>query len=72
MTRLLASVKAKELKLGTSKRIQGLLTGIIDEEPVQDNALNYDIVKMAKSIKIYNPSKKEFLFGLSQLNYKAV
>lgn len=70
--RLLEAVNSKELELGTRKRIQGLLKGIIDEKPVADNALCYDMVKMAKSIRIHNPSKKEFLFGLSQLGYTAV
>lgn len=61
----------EEVKLGTAKRIQGIITGIIDESPVQDNPLAYDITFITSSLKHGNLSKKEFLYGLSQHGYKA-
>ena len=60
------------MKLGTSKRIQGILTGIIDEEPLQHIPLNYDLDFICSSIKSSNPGKGGFTYALSQLGYKAV
>jgi len=66
-------VKAqKEVKLGTAKRIQGILTGVIDEEPLQGIPLNYDLNFICSSLKHHNPSKKEFVRALDQYGYQAV
>ena len=61
-----------EVKLVTSKRIMGFLTGIIDEEPVQENPLNYDFNFLCSSLKSPNPRKSEFVFALRQLGFNAV
>lgn len=70
--RLLTRVRDNMSSFGTSKRIVALLTGIIDEEPVQDYPLNYDLSYISASLKVQNPSKKEFMYAMNQLGYKAV
>ena len=63
--RLMAVVKEKkEVKLGTSKRIQAILTGIIDEEPVQDYPLNYDLNFICSTLKSHNPEKRCFQYAI--------
>lgn len=57
---------------GTTKRIQAILTGIIDEEPLQDEPLNYDINFICSSLRSANPSKQEFVYALTQQGYKTV
>ena len=42
----------KEVKLGTSQRIQGILTGIVDEYPLENIPLNYDLSYIASSLKV--------------------
>jgi len=60
------------VKLGTSKRIQAILTGIIDEEPLQHIPLNYDLDFICSSVKSPNPGKSQFAYAMSQLGYKCV
>ena len=60
------------MELGTSQRIQGLLKGILDEIPVQDQPLNYDYNYICSTLKMHNPDKREFIFAMSQLGYNAV
>ena len=64
--------KTKEVNLGTSKRILGILTGILDEEPLEHVPLNYDLNFIASSLRVHNPSKQQFLYALSQYGYSAV
>lgn len=66
------SVREKDVTLGTKQRIQAILTGIIDEEPLQHIPLNYDINFISSSLRMQNPSKKEFMYAMNQLGYKAV
>ena len=61
-----------KLKLGTHQRIKAILTGVIDEIPLQDQPLNYDYNFMCSSLKMHNPDKREFIYALNQLGYKAV
>lgn len=49
--------ETKEVKLGTSKRILGILTGILDEQPLEHIPLNYDLNFIASSLRVQNPSK---------------
>ena len=60
------------MSLKTSKRIQGIMTGIIDEQPVQDYPLAFDVAYVASSLKHITIPKSEFVYGLSQYGYKAV
>ena len=70
--RLLKVVRAQqEVKLKTSKRIQAILTGIIDEEPLEHIPLNIDLDFLCSSIKCVNPGKSEFIYAMNQLGYKA-
>ena len=71
--RLIKVVRAQEeVKLGTSKRILAILTGIIDEEPLQTYPLNYDVDFICSSLKASNPGKKAFMCAITKLGYKAV
>ena len=71
--RLMKTVEEqKEVKLGTKKRIMGILTGVVDEEPLQHVPLNYDLSMMASNLRVHNPSKAQFLYAMSQLGHKAV
>lgn len=73
--RVMENVRAQpndEFKLGTTKRIQAILTGIIDEDPLKDYPLNYDVNYIASSLRCINPSKKEFVFAVNELGYRAI
>ena len=59
----------KEVEFGTKKRITAILTGIIDEEPLQDMPLNYDVNFVCSSLRSQNPSKMEFMYAMNQLGY---
>ena len=63
---------SSDMKLGTTKRIQAILTGIIDEEPLQDFPLNYDVEYLCANLKAVNPGKGPFMYAMNQLGYKAV
>ena len=62
----------KEVKLGTSKRIQGILTGIVDEQPLEHIPLNYDFNYLCSNLKTPNPDKRAFVYAMRQLGYNAV
>jgi tRNA (guanine26-N2/guanine27-N2)-dimethyltransferase len=62
----------KEVKTKTAKRITAILTGIIDEEPLQDQPLSFDLNFIASSLKSMNPGKAQFMYAMNQLGYKAV
>lgn len=71
--RLMKTVREqKEVTLGTKQRIQAILTGIIDEKAVEDVPLNYDINYICSSLRMQNPNKKEFIYAMNQIGYKAV
>ena len=59
-------------KMGTTKRIQAILTGIIDEEPLSHIPLNYDIAFICSSIKSHNPEKRNLIYAFQKLGYKCI
>mmetsp|Transcript_38634 Transcript_38634/g.58798 ORF Transcript_38634/g.58798 Transcript_38634/m.58798 type:complete len:106 (+) Transcript_38634:1218-1535(+) len=61
-----------KMDLGTKQRIKAILTGVLDEIPVQHIPLNYDFNGLCSSLKMPNPDKREFIYGLQQLGHKAV
>jgi tRNA G26 N,N-dimethylase Trm1 len=61
-----------ETKVGTTKRIMAVLTGIIDEEPLQHVPLNYDIAYICSSIKSHNPEKRNMVYAFHKLGYKVI
>jgi hypothetical protein len=40
-----------DVKMGTTRRIQAILTGIIDEEPLEHIPLSFDIAFISSSLK---------------------
>lgn len=48
------------------------MTGIIDESPLEDYPLAFDITYLASSLRHITIPKREFVYGLSQYGYKAV
>jgi tRNA G26 N,N-dimethylase Trm1 len=58
--------------LGTTKRIQSLLTGIIDERPLQNIPLSFDIAFICSSIKSYVPDKRDFVYAMKKLGYNVI
>lgn len=57
--------------LKTSDRIKLTLQNIIDEEPLQDQPLNYRIGSLCKDISASVPHKSTFLYSLNQYGYRA-
>lgn len=71
--RVLKTVKEqKEVKLGTSPRIKALMTGIIDEQPLEHIPLSFNYNSVCSSIKTANPEKSRFVYALNKLGYKAI
>ena len=71
--RVLKTVKEqKEVKLGTSPRIKALMTGIIDEQPLEHIPLSFNYNSVCSSIKGANPEKKHFVYAVNKLGYKAI
>mgnify|MGYP000940867795 CR=1 FL=1 len=60
------------MKLGTTKRIQSILTGIIDEFPLQNVPLNFDTAFICSSIKSHVPDKRNFVYAMKKLGYNAI
>jgi len=61
-----------KINLGTKQRILAILTGVVDEDPVKNIPLNYDFNFLCSTIKVPNPDKREFVYALNKLGYKAV
>lgn len=59
------------MKLGTSKRIQAVLTSIIDESVLSEQPLSYDVAHIASILKVQNPSKAELIAAVRSLDYIA-
>lgn len=68
--RLLESVNKEECKLGTKKRIQGVLGGIIDEEILASVPLSFDLSQVASNIRVENPKKPSVIAAFRSLEYK--
>jgi hypothetical protein len=45
-------IDQREVNLGTSKRIQSILSSIIDEDVCGDIPLSYDFAQIASSLKV--------------------
>ena len=61
----------REVSLGTSKRIQAILTSIIDEDVVAHNPLSYDVSHIASILKTENPPKAKLIAAFRSLGYLA-
>eukprot|EP00347_Sterkiella_histriomuscorum_P008091 403346405 len=59
----------KEVKLGTSKRIEAILSAIIDEDVCGDQPLSFDFSQIASSLKSQNPKKNELFTAFKSLGY---
>ena len=68
--RLLASAERKDCSLKTVGRIKGILGGIIDEEPLQDRPLNFNLHDVCSTIRAQNPDKAKIHSAFASLGYK--
>ncbi|CDW84572.1 -dimethylguanosine trna methyltransferase family protein [Stylonychia lemnae] len=60
----------KEVKLGTTKRIQAILAAIIDEDQCGESPLNWDFSQISSSLKMQNPKKNELFNAFRSVGSK--
>jgi tRNA G26 N,N-dimethylase Trm1 len=65
-------VEQREVNLGTTKRIQAILSAIIDEAVVDTDLtpLSYDLQTVQSTLKMQNLKKSELLTAFKSLGYK--
>jgi len=59
----------KEINHATTTRLEAILSGILEEEPLKHKALSYDLDYICHSIKSENLKKAEFIYAINQLGY---
>jgi tRNA (guanine26-N2/guanine27-N2)-dimethyltransferase len=69
VNRLYHKSKEESCALKTKGRISGTLGGIIDEEILADQPLNYSFVNVCSELKLINPTKEQIIAGFRSLNY---
>ena len=67
---MLARLEQDDCALKTKGRIKGILGGILDEEPLQDYPLNFNLHDVCSTIRAQNPEKKKIHAAFASLNYK--
>ena len=67
--RLLARLERDDCTLKTKGRIQGLMGGIVDEEPLQDYPLNFNLHDVCSTIRAQNPRKEQIHAAFESLNF---
>jgi len=68
--RLLASAEKEDCSLKTVGRIKGVLGGIIDEEPLQDLPLSFNMHDVCSTIRAQNPKKEQVHSAFKSLNFR--
>ena len=68
--RLLVSAEKSDCSLKTVGRIKGILGGIIDEEPLQDLPLSYNLHDVCSTIRTQNPEKKKIHAAFASLGHR--
>ena len=63
-------VEREDCTLKTAPRIKGILGGIIDEEPLKDYPLNFNLHDVCSTIRAQNPQKKQIHSAFASLNFK--
>lgn len=63
---------SSEVKLGTSERIQAVLTGIIEEDILGSQPLSYDFNHIQSELKVHNPKKSQLIAAFRSVDYMAV
>ena len=53
------------------ERLQGILLGILEEEPLQDYPLSYSLSEVASTIRSVNPTKKQISSAFASLGFKS-
>lgn len=63
---------AVEQKKTTWKRIQALMTGIIDEQPLENYPLSFNFSMMCSSLSSSNMDKRQFVYAMNKTGHKVI
>jgi len=68
--RLLEKTKLADCPFRTASRLEGILGGIIDEEPVKGNPLSFNLPDVCSTIRAVNPQKEKIYAAFASLGYR--
>ena len=54
----------------TKDRLNGILGGILDEEPLQEQPLSFNLADVCSNIRAFNPQKEKIHSAFSSLGFK--